>query len=204
MGGWFNKEINSVEDLKGLKMRIPGLGGEVLRRAGGTPVNLPGGELFTSLQSGAIDATEWVGPYNDLAFGLFKAAKFYYYPGWHEPGTTLEAIVNKAVFDALPEDLQAIVRAACQVVNQDMLAEFTARNPAALRTLVDEHGVQLRAFPPDVLAKLRTLSDEVVAEIGNKDDFARRVFASYSAFLAQSRTWSAMTELVYLKARDEG
>ena len=89
MGGWFNKEINSVSDLEGLKMRIPGLGGEVLKRAGGTPVSLPGGELFTSLQSGAIDATEWVGPYNDLAFGLYKAAKYYYYPGWHEPGTTL-------------------------------------------------------------------------------------------------------------------
>jgi TRAP-type mannitol/chloroaromatic compound transport system substrate-binding protein len=95
MAGWFNKQINSVEDLKGLKMRIPGLGGEVLRRAGGTPVNLPGGELFTSLKTGAIDATEWVGPYNDLAFGLYKAAKYYYYPGWHEPGTTLEALINK-------------------------------------------------------------------------------------------------------------
>ncbi|MBE9567764.1 MAG: TRAP transporter substrate-binding protein, partial [Proteobacteria bacterium] len=93
MAGWFNKEINGVDDLKGLKMRIPGLGGEVLKRAGGTPVNLPGGELFTSLKTGAIDATEWVGPYNDLAFGLHKAAKYYYYPGWHEPGTTLEAII---------------------------------------------------------------------------------------------------------------
>ena len=110
MGGWFNKEINRLDDLKGLKMRIPGLGGEVLRRAGGTPVNLPGGEIFTALQTGAIDATEWVGPYNDLAFGLHKAAKYYYYPGWHEPGTTLEAIVNKQAFDALPKDLQSIVR----------------------------------------------------------------------------------------------
>jgi len=95
MAGWFNKQINSAADLKGLKMRIPGLGGEVLRRAGGTPVSLPGGEIFTSLKTGAIDATEWVGPYNDLAFGLHKAAKYYYYPGWHEPGTTLEALINK-------------------------------------------------------------------------------------------------------------
>ncbi|MDH5611563.1 MAG: TRAP transporter substrate-binding protein, partial [Gammaproteobacteria bacterium] len=131
MAGWFNKEINSVEDLKGLKMRIPGLGGEVLRRAGGTPVNLPGAELFTSLKSGAIDATEWVGPYNDLAFGFYKAAKYYYYPGWHEPGTTLEAIINKAALESLPKDLQSIVMNACKVVNQDMATEFTAKNNAA-------------------------------------------------------------------------
>ena len=121
MGGWFNKEIKSVADLKGLKMRIPGLGGEVLKRAGGTPVSLPGGEIYTSLQSGAIDATEFVGPYNDLAFGLYKAAKHYYYPGWHEPGTTLEAMMNKKAFEALPKDLQSIVLNACKVVNQDML-----------------------------------------------------------------------------------
>lgn len=203
MGGWFNKEINSVQDLAGLKMRIPGLGGEVLKRAGGTPVNLPGGELFTSLQSGTIDATEWVGPYNDLAFGLYKAAKYYYYPGWHEPGTTLEAMVNKKAFDALPKDLQAIVLNACKVVNQDMLAEYTARNPAALRTLVSEHGVDLRKFPADVLIKLRELSNEVVAEIADKDAFSRKTFASYQEFLAQSKQWSAISELTYLQARDQ-
>jgi TRAP-type mannitol/chloroaromatic compound transport system substrate-binding protein len=203
MGGWFNKEINSVEDLKGLKMRIPGLGGEVLRRAGGTPVNLPGGELFTSLQSGAIDATEWVGPYNDLAFGLYKAAKYYYYPGWHEPGTTLEAMVNKEVFDALSADLQSIVVNACKVVNQDMLAEYTARNPAALQSLKDDHGVDVRKFPEDVIAKLRSLSQDVVAEIADKDDFSRRVYSSYEKFLSQSKAWSAISELTYLKARDE-
>ena len=203
MGGWFNKEINSVDDLKGLKMRIPGLGGEVLKRAGGTPVNLPGGELFTSLQSGAIDATEWVGPYNDLAFGLYKAAKYYYYPGWHEPGTTLEAMINKEVFDALPADLQSIVTNACKVVNQDMLAEYTARNPAALQSLRDDHGVDVRKFPDDVIAKLRALSQEVVAEIADKDDFSRRVYSSYEKFLGQSKAWSAISELTYLQARDE-
>jgi TRAP-type mannitol/chloroaromatic compound transport system substrate-binding protein len=203
MGGWFNKEINSVDDLKGLKMRIPGLGGEVLQRAGGTPVNLPGGELFTSLQSGAIDATEWVGPYNDLAFGLYKAAKYYYYPGWHEPGTTLEAMVNKQVFDALPKDLQSIVLNACKVVNQDMLAEYTARNPAALQTLLTEHGVDLRKYPDDVLIKLRELSNEVVAEIANKDDFSKRTYTSYQKFLTQAKEWSAISELAYLQARDQ-
>jgi len=132
MAGWFNREINTVDDLKGLKMRIPGLGGEVLQRAGGTPVTIPGGELFTALQSGTIDATEWVGPYNDLAFGFYKVAKYYYYPGWHEPGTTMECMINKKAFNALPKDLQAIVLNACKAANMDMLAEFTARNNQAL------------------------------------------------------------------------
>jgi TRAP-type mannitol/chloroaromatic compound transport system substrate-binding protein len=203
MGGWFNKEINSVEDLKGLKMRIPGLGGEVLARTGGTPVNLPGGELFTALQSGAIDATEWVGPYNDLAFGLYKAAKYYYYPGWHEPGTILEAMINKQVYDALPADLKSIVMSACKVVNQDMLAEYTARNPAALQTLISKHNVELRRFPNDVIEKLRELSDQVVAEIAEKDEFSSKVYASYKKFLTRAKEWSGISELSYLQARDQ-
>ena len=202
LGGWFNREINSVSDLQGLKMRIPGLGGEVLRRAGGTPVNLPGGELFTSLQSGAIDATEWVGPYNDLAFGLYKAAKYYYYPGWHEPGTTLEAMINKDVLDALPKDLQSIVMNACKVANQDMLAEYTARNPAALQTLLGKHNVDLRRYPDDVITRLRQLADEVVAEVAQKDAFSQKVYASYHKFLEQSKEWSRISDLTYLQARD--
>jgi TRAP-type mannitol/chloroaromatic compound transport system substrate-binding protein len=203
MGGWFNKEINSVEDLKGLKMRIPGLGGEVLKRAGGTPVNLPGGELFTSLQSGAIDATEWVNPYNDLAFGLFKAAKYYYYPGFHEPGTTLEALINQKAFEALPKDLQAIVLNACKVANQSMLAEYTARNPAALRDLVEKHKVDIRTYPGDVLDTLRKYSREVVEELAAKDDFAKKVYDSYMAFLKGSREWGAISDFAYLQARDK-
>jgi TRAP-type mannitol/chloroaromatic compound transport system substrate-binding protein len=203
MGGWFNKEINSVEDLKGLKMRIPGLGGEVLKRAGGTPVNLPGGELFTSLQSGAIDATEWVNPYNDLAFGLFKAAKYYYYPGFHEPGTTLEALINQQAFEALPKDLQAIVLNACKVANQEMLAEYTVRNPAALKTLVEKHKVDIRTYPDDVLSTLRKYSSEVVEELAGKDDFARKVYDSYMNFLDGSRKWGAIADFAYLQARDK-
>jgi TRAP-type mannitol/chloroaromatic compound transport system substrate-binding protein len=202
MGGWFNKEINSLGDLKGLKMRIPGLGGEVLKRAGGTPVNLPGGELYTSLQSGAIDATEWVGPYNDLAFGLYKAAKYYYYPGWHEPGTTLEAMINKDAFSKLPKDLQSIVLNACKVVNQDMLAEYTARNNAALHTLVNQHKVDLRQFPDDVLAKLRQLSDEVVAEVAAKDKLTKQVYESFRTFRDQVMEWHKVSEQSYLRARE--
>ena len=202
MGGWFNKEINSLQDLKGLKMRIPGLGGEILRRAGGTPVNMPGSELYTSLQSGAIDATEWVGPYNDLAFGFYKIAKYYYYPGWHEPGTTLEAIVNKEAFSKLPKDLKSIVLNACKVANQDMLAEYTTRNNAALHTLVTKHKVKLRQFPDEVLAKLRQLSDEYVAEFAAKDMLTKQVYDSFRSFRDQVMEWHKVSEQAYLRARE--
>jgi TRAP-type mannitol/chloroaromatic compound transport system substrate-binding protein len=202
MGGWFNREIKSIADLKGLKMRIPGLGGEVLKRAGGTPVSLPGDEIYTSLQSGAIDATEWVGPYNDLAFGLYKIAKFYYYPGWHEPGTTLEAIINKKAFEALPKDLQSIVTSACKVANQDMLAEYTARNNDSLHKLVTEHKVNLKPFPDDVMKKLRGLSDEVISELVAKDKMSAKVFASFQKFRDQAKAWHNISELAYYNARN--
>ncbi len=201
MGGWFNKEINSVADLEGLKMRIPGLGGEVLKRAGGTPVSLPGGEIFPSLQSGAIDATEWVGPYNDLAFGLYKAAKHYYYPGWHEPGSTMECFINRDAFRALPDDLQSIVTNASRVANQDMLAEYTARNNQALKSLVEEHRVDLRKFPNEVLAKLKAISDEVVAEAAAKDPLSRKVYESFVSFRDQAKAWHDISERAYMNAR---
>ena len=201
MAGWFNKEINSTNDLKGLKMRIPGLGGEVLKRAGGTPVNLPGGELFTSLKTGAIDATEWVGPYNDLAFGLHKAAKYYYYPGWHEPGTTLEAIINKEAFEALPKDLQSIVENCCKTVNQNMSLEYTAKNNAALDTLVNKHNVDLRRLPDDVLLKLKTLSEDVVSELAGKNKAAQKIYDSYSKFYKQVSAWHEISEKIYFNVR---
>ncbi|MDF1763059.1 MAG: TRAP transporter substrate-binding protein [Oleibacter sp.] len=202
MGGWFNKEINSVDDLKGLKMRIPGLGGEVLARAGGTPVTLPGGEIFTSLQTGTIDATEWVGPYNDLAFGLYKVADYYYYPGWHEPGSMMEFIINKDAFNELPKDLQAIVRIAAKAVNDDMLAEYTTRNQGALVDLVEKHQVDVRPFPDDVLQKLHVLSDEVVAEVAAKDPLSSKVYESFSAYRDKVKAYHAITEQAYINARD--
>ena len=201
MAGWFNKEIKSVNDQKGLKMRIPGLGGEVLRRAGGTPVNLPGGELFTALKTGAIDATEWVGPYNDLAFGFHKAAKYYYYPGWHEPGTTLEAIINREAFDALPKDLKSIVKNACKVVNQDMSTEYTAKNNSALNTLVNKHKVDVRMLPDDVLEKLKALSNEVVLELAGKNKAAKKIYASYDKFRTQVSAWHEISEKNYFNVR---
>ena len=202
MGGWFNKEINSVDDLKGLKMRIPGLGGEVLARAGGTPVTLPGGEIFTSLQTGTIDATEWVGPYNDLAFGLYKVAEHYYYPGWHEPGSMMEFTINKGAFAELPADLQAIVRITAKAINEDMLAEYTTRNQAALIELKEKHGVDVREFPADVLDKLQALSDEVVAEVAGADPLSQKVYDSYKAYRDQVKAYHAVSEQAYINARD--
>lgn len=201
MAGWFNKEINSVADLQGLKMRIPGLGGEVLQRAGGVPISLPGGEIFTSLQTGMIDATEWVGPYNDLALGLHTVAKYYYYPGWHEPGPTMEALINKRAWESLPPDLRAMLEASTRMINDDMLAEFTARNTSALKTLVEEHGVQVRRLPDDVLARLKELSATVVAESAQSNDLARRIHASYTEFLEEVSEYHAISEQAYVNAR---
>ena len=156
MAGWFNKEINSVDDLKGLKMRIPGLAGERLPPPAAPLCGFPAGELYTSLQTGVIDALEWVGPYNDLAFGSFtRWLKYYYYPGWHEQWLHAWSLSStSSLCEALPPDLQAIVKYAARAANQDMLDEFTARNNAALRELVDEHGVQLRRLPDDVLLRI--------------------------------------------------
>ena len=202
MAGWFNKEINSLADLQGLKMRIPGLGGEVFGRAGGTAVTLPGSEIFTALQTGVVDAAEWVSPYNDLAFGLQEIAKFYYYPGWHEPGATLEAIVNAEAWAALPADLQAMLETACQAVNQDVLDEFTARNAAAMRALVEEHGVQVRRLPDDVLARLRELAAQVLREQAADDPLSQRILASYQTFLGEVRGYHAQSEQAYINARE--
>ncbi|MCX7552670.1 TRAP transporter substrate-binding protein [Marinicella sp. S1101] len=201
MGGWFNKEIKSKEDIKGLVMRIPGMGGEILARAGGTPQALPGAELFTALQTGTIDATEWVGPYNDLAFGLYQAAQFYYYPGWHEPTACLEAMINQEAFDALPKDLQAIVELAAMAANQNMLAEFTANNQRALETLVQQHQVEIKQFPTEVLAEFKSHASDVLIELSQQNDLAGEIYNSYKSFAEQTRNWLEISDLAYLKVR---
>ena len=201
MGGWFNREINTLEDFSGLVMRMPGLGGEVLRRLDATVQNLPGGEIFQALKTGAIDATEWVGPYNDLAFGFHQAAKYYYWPGWHEPGTTMEAMINQAAWEALPTDLQHIVRHACQSTNENMLAEFTTRNGVALKTLVEKHGVQLKRFSDDVLIEIGRVARDVVGEIAAKDPLSNSVYASFNAYRSQSVSYTRISEEAYTMAR---
>ncbi|MEW5249984.1 TRAP transporter substrate-binding protein [Microbulbifer sp. 2201CG32-9] len=201
MAGWFNKEINSVEDLQGLKMRIPGIGGEVLNRAGGTAVTIPGGELYTALQTGVIDATEWVGPYNDLAFGFHQIAKYYYYPGWHEPGSILEFIVNKSAFEKLPADLQEIVRTAARDANQDMLDEYTARNNRALRELVEKHGVQLRRLPDDVIAHLKNVNAQILDETAAEDPEFARIYKALQEFQSQVVPYHQISEEAYYQTR---
>jgi TRAP-type mannitol/chloroaromatic compound transport system substrate-binding protein len=201
MGGWFNKRIDSIEDLRGLKMRIPGVGGEALRLAGGTPVTLPGSEIFTALQTGSIDATEWVGPYNDVAMGLHQAASYYYYPGWQEPGPTLECIVNQAAWDSLPDDLKAIVRVACQATNLDMTSEYMARNANALRQLEEDPNVEILSFPEPVLDNLKSLTYRVVEDLAASDARVARVWDSYRRFLTESETWQRVSEQAYLATR---
>ena len=202
MAGWFNKEINSIEDIKGIKMRIPGLAGEVFTRLGAETVQLAGNEIFLSLQQGVIDAAEWVGPYNDLTFGFHQVAKYYYYPGWHEPGSTLEIIVNKDALESLPDDLRAMMKYASRAVNQEMLDEYTARNNNALIELVEKHGVSLRKLPDDVLRELKKVSDEVMKEFVAKDDMARKVYDSYSNFKEDVVNYHNISEKAYIEARD--
>jgi TRAP-type mannitol/chloroaromatic compound transport system substrate-binding protein len=202
MGGWFNREIASVDDLIGLKMRIPGLGGEVIQRAGALPVNLPATEVFTALQTGAIDATEWVGPYNDLAFGLHQAARYYYYPGWQEPSGVLELLVSADAWATLSPELQAIIETACMAEADYVFAEFNARNNQALSTLVNEHGVELRRFPDDVLAALRRYSSEVLEEIAAADESIGRVYAAYRDFAENIAPWMAVSRRAHMDLRD--
>jgi len=199
--GWFKKEINSMEDLKGLKMRIPGLAGEVLKRAGAIPVTLTGGEIFSSLQSGAIDATEWVGPYNDLAFGFFQAAEFYYSSVWHEPGTGLEFLINEKAFNALPKDLQKIVEVAARAVNESTLDDYNARNNDALITLIEKHQVKMRTIPEPVLAELKKLTEEVIAEQIAADPGFAKAWASYDKFLTSIRSYHDLTLKSYYQNR---
>jgi TRAP-type mannitol/chloroaromatic compound transport system substrate-binding protein len=200
-GGWFNKEINSLEDFKGLKMRIPGLGGAVIKAAGGNVVNLPGGEIPPALQSGAIDATEWVGPYNDLAFGLYKSARYYYYPGWHEPATMLDNFINMSAWEKLSDDLKAVVAAANGYVNGFVLNEFAAKNNGALNTLVNEHGVILKKFPDDVLNAFGTLSGRVMGDMAAADPLSREVMDSVVAFRRQAIAYAKVADQAFYNAR---
>lgn len=203
MAGWFNREINSVADLRGLKMRIPGLAGEVFNLAGGTSVNIPGGELYTALQTGVIDAAEWVGPENDLAFGFQQIAKYYYYPGWHEPGPSMELIINKTAFESLPNDLQAIVTYAARAMSQDMLDSYTANNSRALKELVEKQGVQIRKLPDEVLKRFYDISQQVYAQQAAKDPQFKKVYDAYKAFMDDAADYQKISEQTYYQVREQ-
>jgi len=202
MAGWFKKEINSLDDLKGLKMRIPGLAGEIFTRAGAETVTLPGNEIFLSLQQGVVDAAEWVGPYNDLTFGFHQVADYYYYPGWHEPGSTLEIIINKDAYDSLPEDLKAIIKYAARASNQEMLDEYTARNNKALNELIEKHNIELKKIPDAVLVELRRITDEVMEDFIADDEMAQKVYKSYKEFKEQVINYHRISEKAYIDTRE--
>jgi TRAP-type mannitol/chloroaromatic compound transport system substrate-binding protein len=201
MGGWFRKEINSADDFKGLKMRMPGLGGEVLRALGATPLNLPIGEIYPSLQSGAIDATEWVGPWQDLAFGFYKICKNYYGPGFHEPGTVASFGINKTLYDSLSKEHQELIAVVIKAEAQDQSAEFNALNQSSLETLINKHGVTLRRFPDELVAKARAASADVVATMAGTDDMTKRIAESYASFQKQAMEYAKVSELGYMNSR---
>jgi TRAP-type mannitol/chloroaromatic compound transport system substrate-binding protein len=197
MGGWFNKEINSIADFKGLKMRIPGLGGKVIKKVGGAPILLPGGEIFTSLERGVIDATEFVGPLHDSRMGFYKAAKYYYTPGWHEPGSVLEVFFNKKAYEKLPKHLQGALDAAAAENNIWMLAEFDAKNGEALQTLITKHKVDIRHFTAETLDELRKVAMVVRQEEAEKDPQAMKVHLAFNRFQDQVGKWSSLGEQAY-------
>jgi TRAP-type mannitol/chloroaromatic compound transport system substrate-binding protein len=203
MGGWFNREIDSIGSLKGLKMRIPGLGGKVLEKAGGAPVLLAGGEIYTGLERGIIDATEWLGPFHDMLMGFHEIAKYYYTPGWHEPGTMLEFFINKNLYDSLPADLQAILRTAAMHINLWVLSEMEAKNAEALGRLL-QSGITLRRFPDEVIERLRAYTEEVIQELTEKDPASRKVYASYDAFRRQAAQYSEITEKAFYQRLQKG
>jgi len=202
MGGWFKKPIKSLKDLKGLKMRIPGLGGEVMAKLGVKPVNIPGGELYTSLDRGVIDATEWVGPALDIKMGFYKVAK-YYYSGWHEPGTTLELTFNKRKFNRLPKEHQEIIASASNEMNARMLSQFQYENGVALQEIMSgKYGVHLGKFPDDVNEAAKKAIKEILEENAAKNKDFAKVYASIEKFYPVTRKWTDVGLKAYLDMRD--
>ena len=202
MAGWFNIRLNSRADLDGLKMRIPGLAGEVFDAAGGSAVRIAGGEVYTSMQTGVIDAVEWVGPYNDRTLGLMEVGDYYYYPGWHEPGAMLETIVNAEALAALPDDLQAIVRVAARATNTDMLDDFTANNSESLQILLNEFETEVLPLPDDVMEALYENSQVAIQALVEADPMAKKIAASYFEFAEKVRTYHEISERAYLNGRN--
>ena len=193
MGGWFRKEIKSLKDIKGMKMRIGGFGGKVLERLGAVPQNIPGGDIYPALEKGTIDSAEWIGPYDDLKLGFNKVAPYYYYPGFWEGGPQLDFFVNDKAFNGLSPELKGIVEAAASYAHVDMQAKYDARNPNALKQLVGS-GTKLREFPKDVMAAAFKEAMKFYDEISAKNENWKKVYADYSKFRAEQNLWFRFTE----------
>ena len=202
MGGWFRKEINSVDDLKGLKMRMPGLGGDVMAKLGASPVSLPGGQIYENLVSGAIDATEWVGPWNDEIMKFYEAAKYYYFPGMHEPGAMLAVGTNKKFWDGLSKSDQEIIKAAASTENDVMMSEYNAKNGDALARLVNDHGVEVREFNDDIYDAFGEAADEVFAGVVAHSDLAKEIHESFVTARANIGAWAKLSDQAYVSQRN--
>ena len=202
MGGWFNKEINSADDLKGLKMRIPGLGGDVMAKLGASPVSIPGGQIYENLVSGAIDATEWVGPWNDSFMKFYEAAKYYYYPGFHEPGSMLSFGMNASWWGKLSKSDQLVMEAAASMENDVMMAEYNAKNGAALITLVRDQGVKLRNFNDDVYDSFGEAALEVFEGVRAHSKLAKRIDDSFRKARKDLGGWSKISDQAYVAQRN--
>jgi TRAP-type mannitol/chloroaromatic compound transport system substrate-binding protein len=201
MGGWFAREITSPEQYKGLRYRMAGPGAEVLRRLGASVVTLPGGEIMPALQSGAIDASEWIGPWLDMSIGLHKVARYYYYPGFHEPGSGFSLGINRWVWDTLDSGDQQLIEASAVCEYTRSLAEFNANNALSLRKLRQEGIVKIQKFDDSVLKALREISREVVAANGSGDEIARKIYTSYQQFRTLITDWSDISERAVLNSR---
>ena len=196
MGGWFRKEINTVADLSGLKMRIGGFAGKVMEKLGVVPQQIAGGDIYPALEKGTIDASEWVGPYDDEKLGFYKVAPYYYYPGWWEGGPTVHFMFNKASFEALPAAYQSLLRTACQAVDANMLQMYDYKNPAALKSLVG-NGAQLRPFSPEILQACFTAANEVYAEMEATNPGFKKLWGSIKDFRGQNYLWTQVAEYNY-------
>ncbi len=200
-GGWFKREINSLNDFRGLKMRIPGIGGEMVRRLGGAAVALPGGEIYQALQSGVIDAAEFVGPWNDLGLGFYREAPYYYAPGLHEPGAILAVGANKSRYDRLSREHQLVLKAACRASYMTSIGEFTYQNGVALEQLRTAHNISLRAFPDDVTQAAARVSKDMWAEAGASGPLAGRIYQSWLKAYRTMRPWVEGSEGSYMSMR---
>ncbi len=201
MGGWFKTPITSLGDIKALKMRIPGLGGEVIKRLGGQSIVLPGGEILAALKSGKVNAAEWVGPWNDMEFGFQNVLKNYMFPGFHEPGTGLSLGINKAFWDGLSAEDQELIKVSASSENDVMMAQFNAKNGEALAALTENFGVKLNIFPKDVWKMLATTSRDVVMELGLVDDLSDRILKSWVSFQKRVSEWQQISDISYTAFR---
>jgi TRAP-type mannitol/chloroaromatic compound transport system substrate-binding protein len=201
MGGWYNTEINSLEDLKGLKVRMPGVGGEVLRKLGATAVSIPPGEIYQALSSGVVDGAEFLGPWSDTSLGLPEAAEYYYWPGFHEPNGSAECLVNLEAYEALSDDLKALVAQACAAENLRGQAEADWRNAETLLQMRKAGKVKLRRFPEELLQAARAASEEVLAELAESSDIAGRIHRSYAAAQEAALAWGKVSRHAMLEAQ---